>query len=80
MNDLVAIARKSATVEDALVRLHEAGATPIRAIKALSEGKGIDRGQAKTALLASPAWAVEARAAEEFHDGLFKALDEAPDL
>jgi ribosomal protein L7/L12 len=80
VKDLVAIARKSATVEDALVQLHEAGASPIQAIKALREGKGLALGEAKLALHASPAWHKEAREAEEFHDELFKWLDEGPDL
>jgi ribosomal protein L7/L12 len=76
----VTIARNSATVENALVRLHEAGASPIEAIKALREGMGLDLGQAKLALQASPAWHVEARSAEKLHDQALGALGDWTDL
>ncbi len=75
MDELAKIARKCATVDHALVALHDAGASPVLAIKALREGRGLSLTDGKKALHASPAWAVEARAAEGFHKQLCEAFD-----
>jgi len=70
------IARNSRSAEDALVALHDAGASPIQAIKALRIGMGLSLIESKIALHSSPAWAAEAGAAEQFHNELLRAVDE----
>jgi ribosomal protein L7/L12 len=68
------IARDSPTVEEALVALHEIGASPVYAIKALHDGRGLSVDEAKSALFASPAWATESRAAENLHEQIISAI------
>ena len=74
MDSLEKIARNCASVEDALVALHDAGASPIQAIKALHDGRGISLGEGKSALHTSPAWIAEAEAADFLHDKITNAL------
>jgi ribosomal protein L7/L12 len=74
--ELERIARTHASVEAALVALHDAGASPIGAIKALRAGKDLSLGEAKQALHASPAWYSEARTAEALHEQFLEALNE----
>ena len=51
------VARDATSVEDALNALHEHGASPATAIKALIMGRGVSLRDAKLALHRSPAWA-----------------------
>ena len=74
--NLAMIAREGESIEDALGRLHAAGASAIAAIKALRNGKHISLREGKEALNASPAWHLEARAAAMLHDEILRALDD----
>ena len=74
MSSLRELAESAGDVAAALTRLHEAGASPVEAILALSEGRGLSLSDGKTALMRSPAWAREAAAAERLHDELEQAL------
>jgi ribosomal protein L7/L12 len=69
------IARDSAKVDLALATLHEAGASPVEAIKALRIGRGLSLADGKKALNASPSWFAEARAADALHEEICRALD-----
>lgn len=77
--NLVTIASHAATTEQALVELHAAGASPVRAIRALCTGRGLDMREAKAALHTSPAWIREARAAEHLHDQIIQFLEDEPE-
>ena len=68
MRNLEEIAKKSESVEEALVELRDAGATPIHAIKALRNGRGLSLGEAKRKLMESPSWREEAAAANRLHE------------
>ena len=76
MNSLKEIARDCAPVEEVLVALYDAGASPIQAIKALHDGRGLSLIEGKSALHGSPAWSAEAEAAAALHDAIIKALKE----
>ena len=65
---LASVARDAATTDIALSRLHDIGATPISAIRALVEGRGLSLRDAKSALHSSPTWSSEASAAEALWD------------
>jgi len=64
------------TADEALGLLKQSGASPIDAIRALRERFGISLTDAKMALHSHPAWATEARAAEELHDELEAILND----
>lgn len=68
-------ARDAPTVEDALVALHQLGASPIAAIGALVTGRGVSLHDAKQALHASVAWTKEARDAEALHKVMIAGWD-----
>ena len=76
---LVQLARDAATTECALVLLHEAGASPIDAIRALVHGRGFPLKEAKQALHTSPAWHVEARSAEAVWEEIDKMRKDVDD-
>ena len=68
MHDLVQIARASTSDELALAKLHALNVSPVRAIKALMDGRGLSLKQAKEKLMKSSAWKVEAEKANNLHD------------
>ena len=74
MASLADIAQRAAGASEALVCLHEAGASPVQAIRALRDGRGLSLAEAKAALMRSPAWAAESEAATRLHDELLEAL------
>ena len=79
MNDSTALARiaqEAPSTTAALERLHEAGASPIVAAKALVDGRRLTLHDAKYALHHSPAWTREARAAEALWDELERAFSD----
>ena len=69
------IAKISASVDEALKRLHTMGVSPVEAIKALRDGRGLPFAEGKKALHSSPSWSEEARCAEKLHDELLGAFD-----
>ena len=75
MASLADIAQNASDSSEALVLLHDAGASPVLAIRALMEGRGIPLAESKAALMASPAWAAEAKAAESLHDQIAQAIE-----
>ena len=76
MHDLVQIARASASDELALAKLHALNVSPVRAIKALIDGRGLSLKQAKEKLMKSSAWKVEAEKANNLHDQIDAFFDE----
>jgi len=69
------LARKGGSVEEACVALRSAGASMVQAAKAFYYGRGMSLGDAKSALMSSPAWKREAAASEALHEELFTAID-----
>lgn len=76
MKILEEIARESESVEEALAALHDAGATPGHAIKALRNGRDLSLGDAKAKLMESPAWYAEVESANRLHDKWEELLEE----
>lgn len=76
MDDLSEVARNCKNHDDALIALHVVKASPIRAIKAMMDGRGVSLGDAKVMLMNSTVWYQEAKNANHFHDQIEKALDE----
>ena len=76
MKTLGDIARESESAEEALAALHDAGATPVHAIKALRNGRGLSLGDAKIKLMESRSWSEEAAAAGRLHEHLDELLKE----
>ena len=72
--ELSRIAANSPSAELALRSLHEAGASPVEAIKALHDGRGMSLSEAKSALHVSSSWEAEARAAEAIWDDICEHL------
>ena len=70
------IARECGSIEEALIALHDAGATSIPAIKALRSEWRLSLGDAKNKLMESPAWHAEARSANRLQDQLEELLPE----
>ena len=70
MTDFRAIVRRSANTEVGLAELHAAGASPVEAIKALCDGRGLSLRDAKAALMESPSWHKEAAAANAMWEEL----------
>src|SRR5690606_5612335 len=68
--DFREIARRCVSTEEALAALHDAGASPVRAIKALHEGRGMSLRDSKAALMESPSWHAEAAAANRMWEEL----------
>ena len=75
-----ALAREAVDVDAALVSLRRAGASPIDAIRALHDGRGMSLSAAKAALASAPVWAEFQAAADALHDALLAtfAEDSAP--
>jgi len=76
VTDFEGIARNSCSDEEALHRLHEHGASSVRAIVSLVEGRGLPIAEAKIKLIESPAWRVEAASAKNLHDQIDTVLRE----
>lgn len=74
MPDFNLIAARAECVAEALRNLYRCNATPVVAIKALVEGRGLSLRDAKQALIDSPPWKVEATAAIELHEQIEKVL------
>ena len=64
-------------VSERLSELHEAGVSPVLAIKALVEEFGIGLGQAKEALHLHPDWSDHASSAENLHAEIEATLNKA---
>ena len=64
------IARQSGSTEEALTALHDAGATPINAIKAIRSERNLSLADAKTKLMESPAWHEAAESNMRLHEQL----------
>ncbi len=75
MTSLSDIARTGTGTSEALRLLREAGASPVQAIMALRDGRGLPIAKGKTALMRSPAWVVESEATARLHDELIEALE-----
>ena len=71
----------SLSAEDLLVQLHEAGASPVDAIRTLMAGKKMSLADAKAMLSRSPSWQTENAIADALHNEVlnepgFKAVDD----
>lgn len=58
------------SLEAGLVQVRNLGATPVEAIKAIREVKGVSLGEAKQIFSLSPAWSRESEAADALHEQL----------
>ena len=76
MDDLSEIARSCKNHDEALVVLHEANASPVCALKAMMDGRGVSLSDAKAMLMNSPAWFQEAKNANHLHGQIEEALNE----
>ena len=76
MNRFEAIARESASDDDALVAMRDAGANAVQAIKSLMIGRGISHLEAKTKLIESPAWGEFAESHLQLHEQLDELEEE----
>jgi ribosomal protein L7/L12 len=65
-----------ATFEVALSRLRESGASPVQAIKAIREVRGVSLKEAKELFSQSPAWRLEAEAGARLQDAVLALLRE----
>lgn len=54
-------------LEEALLKLRIAGATPVETIKAIRIVQGVSLGEAKQVIVHSPAWAAEVKAGDVTH-------------
>ena len=70
------IARGNGSIEATLELLHDAGASPIDALKALRTGRSLPLGERKEALSRSPAWETETKAADQLHQKIIDAFEE----
>lgn len=75
MASLNDIARSAGSATSALRALHDAGASPVQAIKALHQGLGLPLADGKAALMASAVWVLEADAAAQFHEELVEIFE-----
>lgn len=80
MNKFAKIAEQSESHEAALIALHEAGASPIEAIKSLMDGRGLSLADGKSKLGESPVWKSETAAADQLHEEIVDMLDKNKEL
>jgi ribosomal protein L7/L12 len=70
---------EGSSFEAALVSLRERGASPVDAIKAIREARGVSLGEAKRLLFESKAWQLENEAADRLHEQVLAALRKEQD-